>query len=114
MDNEPNRRLDEYEIVLGLLLPLLLVILIIVNLVTGKAWVPELLDDFNPRLFNTFTRPLTVFGIILIKAGLSAGFFVWFWVANRKRFDQHIILLQTISIGIAALGVILLIVSFCI
>ena len=110
MDEKPERKFDEYEIVAGILLPVSLLVLVAVNIVLGKAWGPDI-SKYRSELFNEFTRPVIVGGFVLIKLALALGMFVWFWMANRLRFERLIITLQTVSLGIAALGVGLLLVA---
>jgi hypothetical protein len=98
----PKRRFDSNEILLGLVLPVLLAILVSVNFATGTVWGPA--HEHSPEFFHAYTEPTIFFGFILMKIGLGAGLFVWHWLANRPHFDGYIIPLQLASLGIAALG----------
>lgn len=97
-----------YAIVCGLVVPVLLVLVVIVNFATGVVVLPadrrlEFLGYF--RDFGRFA------GAVAVKLGLAAAAYGWFWLANDDRRERGAVpvtlsglLLTAAGMGAIAVG----------
>lgn len=93
-------RRDDHETLLGVLVPALMVLLVIVNLATGKVWIPA-----SRSGLLEVTNPLIVSGFVLLKLACALGLFQWHWVANRQAFDPYVLPLQITAVLLGIIGI---------
>ena len=103
MDNPTDIREDENELLFGVILPLLLVTLVIANVLTRRAWIPAGRGS-GAFLVQSVEHPSVVTGMVMLEIALAAGLFAWYWLANRPRFDRYVFSIKMGSIGVAMVG----------
>jgi hypothetical protein len=88
----------------GYVAPALLVLLALINLLTGRAYWPR-----RGGSLAVFTDGWRVCGSILLEAGLATGLFAWYVLANddrREHLSQPLlgVAVVTAIVGVALFG----------
>jgi hypothetical protein len=97
--------------VLGFIVPGLILVIVVVNLITGKVYVPRRFVVTFPLLI-AYKDSWRFWGVVLLKMGMAAGMFSWFVLANYDRLEKWYLRVIIVSLCAAVLGVTLFAVGF--
>jgi hypothetical protein len=97
--------------VLGFVVPGLIVVIVLVNLITGKVYVPRRFVVTFPLLV-AYKDSWRFWGVVLLKVGVTAGMFSWFVLANYERWEKWYLRVIIIGLCAAILGTTLFAVGF--
>lgn len=71
-------------ILAGIILPVVILGIVVVNLSLGKVYVPS---RYGGR--RVFDQGLMILAVVIAKLGLALWLFGWFWCANRESMDRY-------------------------
>jgi hypothetical protein len=100
---------DPLRVWLGEIVPTLLVLLVGINVATGRVWWPD--QGAYPNYFMAYTKLPMVIGAIMLKLGLAGGLFSWYLLAELDRTEHLALPGLSVSIACAGIGCVLFIVG---
>jgi len=121
--SQPDRAPDSTEflkdsrfktVLVGYAIPLCILSDVIVNLLTGRVWLPadRMGGDLFDGLVQSYPTGWLFAGVVTLKCGLAAGLWSWYGLANHARTEAWSQVALLVSLGVAAVGVIMFGVGF--
>jgi len=99
----------EARIWLGAVLPACLIVAVVVNIATGKVYVPQ---RVGASVFDASTKLWVVVGAVALKLGITGSLFSWFFLADVDR-TEHVALPSLLaSLILAGIGLVVFCVGF--
>lgn len=105
-----STREDEHEFVRGMVVPFFVSLHVIYTCYTGTIHFPRGRRSGRSYPISFTDDPWAFVGLQMVQIGIASSLFVWFYLANRPRFDQYIhpALIATVSIAILGLALLIM------
>jgi hypothetical protein len=91
----------------GVVVPAILVLLVLFNLVSGKAIYPA-----RHTLVTVYTDTYRVAGAIVLEIAFAAGCFAWYFLANDEEHEHLALPIVAVSVLVAAVGLVVVVIGF--
>ena len=99
--DSPDRRYS-----FGFVVPGLILLIVVLNLITGKVYTPRRFVVTFP-LLAAYTDAWRFWGVVLLKLGMAAGMFTWFILANYEKCERWYVPVLIGSVSVAVVGLVL-------
>ncbi len=92
--------------------PIVLVVLTVVNLLTGQVWWPA--ERGAPMLIRAYTlsQPWQFWGTVSTQVGVALSVFGWYVLGEHDRFQRVALRVTLVGLGLVALGLLAAAVGF--